>query len=49
MHGGLPAENPARTIRFMAAGAEYRGRVNANTIEGTVKSAGKSTDWKASR
>jgi hypothetical protein len=36
-------------IRFMAAGAEYRGRVNANTIEGTVKSAGKSADWKATR
>src|SRR2546428_285192 len=28
-------------IRFVAAGAEYRGRVNGNTIEGTVKSAGK--------
>jgi hypothetical protein len=34
-------------ISFMAAGAEYRGRVNAGTIEGTVKSAGKSTSWKA--
>src|SRR5438876_1634781 len=36
-------------IRFVAAGAEYRGRVNGNTIEGTVKSAGKSADWKAAR
>jgi len=34
-------------ISFMAAGAEYRGRVNGGTIEGTVKSAGKSTSWKA--
>jgi len=31
----------------MAAGAEYRGHVNGGTIEGTVKSAGKSTSWKA--
>jgi hypothetical protein len=36
-------------IRFTAAGAEYSGRVSANTIEGTVKSAGKSTAWKAAR
>ena len=36
-------------IRFAAAGAEYRGRVNANAIEGTVKSAGKSAVWKATR
>jgi hypothetical protein len=36
-------------IRFVAAGAEYRGRVNGNTIEGNVKSAGKSADWKATR
>src|SRR5258708_1119761 len=34
-------------ISFMAAGAEYRGRVSGGTIEGTVKSAGKSTSWKA--
>jgi hypothetical protein len=33
----------------MAAGAEYRGRVTANTIEGTIKSAGKSAAWKATR
>jgi len=36
-------------IRFTGAGAEYRGRVNANAIEGTVKSAGKSAAWKATR
>jgi hypothetical protein len=36
-------------ISFMTAGAEYRGRVNANTIEGTIKSAGKSAAWKATR
>src|SRR6266446_1458350 len=36
-------------IRFVAAGAEYRGRVNGNMIEGTIKSAGKSADWKATR
>jgi len=34
-------------ISFVAAGAEYRGRVNGGTIEGTVKSAGKSMSWKA--
>ena len=36
-------------IHFMAGGAEYRGRVNGNEIEGTVKSSGKSSAWKASR
>jgi hypothetical protein len=36
-------------ISFTAAGAEYRGRVNANTIDGTVRSAGKSAAWKATR
>ena len=36
-------------ITFMAGGAEYRGRVNGNAIEGTVKSDGKSSPWKASR
>jgi SAM-dependent methyltransferase len=34
-------------ISFSAAGAEYRGRVNGNTIDGTVRSAGNSTSWKA--
>lgn len=36
-------------IGFSAGGAEYRGRVNGNAIEGTVKSDGKSSPWKASR
>ena len=36
-------------IRFSAAGAEYRGRVNGEAIEGTVKSAGKVAAWKATR
>jgi hypothetical protein len=36
-------------IRFLAGGAEYAGRVNGNAIEGTVKSSGKSTAWKATR
>jgi len=36
-------------IGFMAGGAEYNGRVNGNSIEGTVKSAGKSSPWKATR
>jgi len=36
-------------IRFTAAGAEYRGRVNGETIEGTLKSAGNPGSWKATR
>jgi hypothetical protein len=36
-------------ISFMAAGAEYLGRVDGNTIEGTVRTAGKSDGWKATR
>jgi methyltransferase family protein len=36
-------------IRFTAAGAEYRGRVNGDAIEGTVRSGGKSSAWKATR
>jgi SAM-dependent methyltransferase len=36
-------------IRFLAGGAEYRGRVNGDAIEGQVKSAGKSSPWKATR
>ncbi len=36
-------------ISFVAAGAEYRGRVSGNAIEGTVKSSGKSQGWKAAR
>ena len=37
------------SISFSAGGAEYRGRVHGNAIEGTVKSEGKSSAWKASR
>ena len=36
-------------ISFAAGGAEYRGRVNGNAIEGSVKSEGKSIAWKATR
>ena len=36
-------------IRFMAAGAEYHGRVKGDAIEGTVSSKGASTAWKAMR
>jgi hypothetical protein len=36
-------------IHFVAGGAEYRGRVNGNAIEGTVKADGKSSAWKATR
>ena len=30
-------------------GAQYTGRVNGNTIEGTVTAAGKTAPWKATR
>jgi SAM-dependent methyltransferase len=36
-------------ISFTVAGAEYSGRVNGDTIEGTVKSHGRSDTWKATR
>jgi hypothetical protein len=36
-------------ITFTAGGAEYGGRVNGNTIEGTVKTASGSSAWKATR
>ena len=36
-------------INFNVAGAEYSGRVNGDAIEGTVKSATGSADWKATR
>ncbi len=36
-------------ISFTAGGAEYSGRVNGNTIEGTVKAGGKTSEWKATR
>ena len=36
-------------ISFSVAGAEYSGRVNGDTIEGTVKSGSRSDAWKATR
>jgi len=36
-------------ITFTAGGAEYVGRVNGNTIEGTIKAQGKTTEWRATR
>ena len=36
-------------ISFSAAGAQYTGRVNGNTIEGSVKSGGNSSKWSAAR
>jgi hypothetical protein len=30
-------------------GAQYTGRVNGNTIEGTVTTSGKTVPWKATR
>ncbi|HEX9673417.1 MAG TPA: class I SAM-dependent methyltransferase [Burkholderiales bacterium] len=36
-------------IRFKAGDAEYRGRVSADGIKGTVKSVGGTGDWSATR
>ena len=36
-------------ISFSAGGSQYHGRVSGDAIEGTVKSAGKNSVWKASR
>jgi hypothetical protein len=36
-------------IRFTAGGSEFSGRVDGNTIEGTVKSGDKTSAWKATR
>ena len=36
-------------ISFTAAGAEYSGKVSGGTIQGTVKAAGKTSEWKATR
>jgi SAM-dependent methyltransferase len=36
-------------IRFTSGGAEYRGRVNGNFIEGTVAGSGGVRPWKAAR
>ena len=36
-------------ISFSAAGAQYTGRVNGNTIEGSIKSGGNNSKWSAAR
>ena len=36
-------------ISFTAGGAEFTGRVNGNTMEGTVKTGAKTTEWRATR
>jgi hypothetical protein len=36
-------------ITFTAGGTEFSGRVSGNTIEGTVKTGGKTAEWKATR
>ncbi len=36
-------------ISFTVAGAEYSGRVNGDTIEGTVKSQSRTETWRATR
>jgi precorrin-6B methylase 2 len=36
-------------ITFTAGGAEYTGRVNGNTIEGTVNAKGSKSSWTATR
>ena len=36
-------------ITFTAGGAEYSGRVTGNTIDGTIKSGGKTSEWRATR
>jgi len=36
-------------IRFTSDGAEYRGRINGNVIEGTVAGSGGIRPWKATR
>ncbi len=36
-------------ISFTAGGAQFTGRVNGNTIEGTVKTGGKTSEWRATR
>ena len=39
----------ADTISFSAGGATYAGRVNGNSIEGTVTAGGNATKWTATR
>ena len=36
-------------ITFSAGDVQYTGRVNNDTIEGTVTSGGRTTNWQASR
>jgi len=36
-------------LTFLAGGSEYHGRVSGGAIEGSVKSAGKTEPWKATR
>jgi hypothetical protein len=36
-------------LRMTIDGAQYAGRVNGNTIEGTVTTSGKTVPWKATR
>ena len=39
----------ADQFTFNAGGATYTGRVNGNTIDGTVTSGGNSSKWTATR
>jgi hypothetical protein len=36
-------------ITFSAGGTEFSGRVNGNAIEGTMKSNGRASEWRATR
>jgi hypothetical protein len=36
-------------LAFVAGGAEYRGRVTGDRIEGTVTAAGRATPWSLTR
>jgi hypothetical protein len=36
-------------ITFLAGKTQYSGRVNGATIEGTARSGGKESNWKATR
>ena len=49
---GSPISNgklAGEEIRFGAGGAEYRGRVNGNVIEGTVSSGAPGRPWRMTR
>jgi hypothetical protein len=51
-HGSTPITNGrlrGDRISFSAAGVEYAGRVNGDTIEGTVTSNGSNGNWSATR